>query len=82
MSLFGMAFLGMIPFGSLLCGSLASRFGAPMTFGLCGVICLITAYLFFRKLRYCAITSAHLRKAGDHSGGASPLRLETHSNLP
>jgi MFS family permease len=41
MSLFVMAFIGMTPFGSLLVGSLASRFGVQITLAACGLICLL-----------------------------------------
>lgn len=50
MSLFTLAFMGMAPFGSLFSGSLANRIGAPQTFAVCGVICLISASYFARKL--------------------------------
>jgi MFS family permease len=50
MGLFTMAFLGMVPFGSLLAGSLASKIGAPNTLLLGGICCIIGALLFVRKL--------------------------------
>jgi MFS family permease len=46
MSFYSMAFLGMVPFGSLLSGLLASRIGAPRTVALGGVACLLAAGLF------------------------------------
>lgn len=50
MSLFAMAFMGMAPFGSLLAGTLAGHIGASATFGVCGVVCLVSAYSFSKKL--------------------------------
>jgi MFS family permease len=50
MSLYSMAFLGMAPFGSLLAGAAAHFFGAPMTARLGGMLCLLAAALFSRKL--------------------------------
>jgi predicted MFS family arabinose efflux permease len=46
MSFYSMAFMGMVPFGSLLAGLLASRIGAPRTVALGGVACLLAAALF------------------------------------
>jgi len=46
MSLYTMAFLGMIPFGSLLAGSAAHYIGVPLTVFISGLFCLIGAALF------------------------------------
>ncbi|OGP54860.1 MAG: MFS transporter [Deltaproteobacteria bacterium RBG_13_52_11b] len=50
MSLFTMAFRGMVPFGSLLGGSLASKIGAPNTVLIGGASCVLGALLFARGL--------------------------------
>jgi MFS family permease len=50
MSFYAMAFAGMSPFGSLLAGVLAQRFGAPATVIASGVLCTIGAGLFAREL--------------------------------
>lgn len=50
MSLFTMAFMGMVPFGNLLAGSLAGKIGAPNTLLLGGTCCIIGALMFIRKL--------------------------------
>lgn len=50
MSLYTMAFLGMVPFGNLLYGSLASRLGAPDTLLAGGLCCIFGSVLFARKL--------------------------------
>ena len=46
MSFYSMAFMGMVPFGSLLAGLLASRIGAPATVASGGVACLLAAAFF------------------------------------
>ncbi len=50
MSFYTMAFIGMMPFGSLLFGSLASKFGATATLIFGGISCIIGAALFALKL--------------------------------
>jgi MFS family permease len=50
MSLYAMAFLGMMPLGSLCAGGLASRFGAPLTIAMGGAGVLAAAALFSRAL--------------------------------
>ena len=46
MSFYTMAFMGMMPFGSLLAGSLASRIGAPATVMASGAACIVAAGAF------------------------------------
>lgn len=50
MSFYAMAFAGMSPFGSLLAGVSAGRFGAPATVITSGVLCLVGAGFFARQL--------------------------------
>jgi MFS family permease len=50
MAFYGMAFLGMAPFGSLLAGGLAARIGAPATLFWCGAIVLAASLWFSRRL--------------------------------
>jgi MFS family permease len=50
MSFYTMAFMGMAPFGSLLAGSLAHRFGAPRTVMLGGIVCILGAGVFAARL--------------------------------
>ncbi len=47
MSFYTMAFMGMLPFGSLLAGGLASVFGTPVAVGINGTACIIAAGVFF-----------------------------------
>ncbi|MEI6654336.1 MAG: MFS transporter [Verrucomicrobiota bacterium] len=50
MSLYIMAFLGGMPLGSLLTGSLAHQCGTTVATCVNGVACLILGYLFYRQL--------------------------------
>ena len=50
MSFYTMSFMGMMPFGSLLTGSLASWLGAPVALLFSGCCCMAGALLFFKKL--------------------------------
>ena len=50
MSFYMMAFVGAAPFGSLLAGGLASSIGAPNTLLIGGVLCILGAGAFARKL--------------------------------
>ncbi len=50
MSLYAVAIIGMMPFGSLGSGALASRVGAPATIFAGGALCLVGALLFARQL--------------------------------
>jgi len=46
MAFFTMAFMGVAPIGSLICGSLAQRIGAPSTVRLGGLTCIAGAAVF------------------------------------
>ena len=50
MSYYTLAILGMAPFGSLLAGTLAERFGAPWTLAAGGVLCILASVWFARQL--------------------------------
>jgi MFS family permease len=50
MSLYSMMFMGMAPFGALLAGITAYRFGAPFTVGIGGLACVCCAVLFARQI--------------------------------
>lgn len=50
MSFYTLAFIGIAPFGSLIAGSLANRFGAPATVFIGGVLCILGAVWFFARL--------------------------------
>jgi MFS family permease len=50
MSLYGIAFRGMMPFGSLLAGALASKIGVSNTVWIGGASCILGSVVFARKL--------------------------------
>jgi MFS family permease len=50
MSLYTMAFLGTLPFGNLVAGSLASKIGAPATLMLGGLCCTLGSFVFSKQL--------------------------------
>ncbi|MDM7925281.1 MAG: MFS transporter [bacterium] len=50
MALYAMAFMGTTPLGALLVGSLADRIGAPAAAAVGGLLCLVCAAWFLRKL--------------------------------
>ncbi|MGD0917138.1 MAG: MFS transporter [Thermodesulfobacteriota bacterium] len=50
MSFYTMAFMGMVPFGSLLAGSLANQIGAPNTVMIGGIACILGSGLFAKRL--------------------------------
>jgi MFS family permease len=51
LSLYAMAFMGMVPFGSLLAGALADTIGAPGTLIAGGAACIIGGAVFASRLR-------------------------------
>ncbi len=50
MAFYSMAFQGMMPFGSLLTGNIAARFGVPGGVMFNGFVCLAGRLAFARKL--------------------------------
>lgn len=49
MSFYAMSFMGMMPIGSLFWGFLAGKIGTPQTVMFSGIICIVSAVIFFRK---------------------------------
>lgn len=50
MSVFGMMFMGIMPFGAFAAGHLATFIGAPATVGLGGFVSMIAGIVFLRKV--------------------------------
>jgi MFS family permease len=50
MSLYTMAFLGILPFGNLVAGALASKIGAPNTITIGGIFCILGFLAFSTQL--------------------------------
>jgi MFS family permease len=50
MSVYSMMFMGMAPIGSLIAGTAAARFGAPVTVGAAGLVSMAAAAVFWVRL--------------------------------
>jgi MFS family permease len=50
MSIFMVAFMGVVPFGSLLAGSMAHAFGAPHTLFILGIACILGSFALVRRM--------------------------------
>lgn len=74
MSFYSMAFMGMVPLGSLLAGSLAHLLGAPLTLVIGGVCCMAGSAAFMRRLPFLRelVHPIYVRK-GIIAEPASPL---------
>jgi MFS family permease len=59
MGVYSMVIMGMAPFGGLLAGLLADRFGAPATVTIGGAVCLLAAAIFWTQL---AGIRVHMRR--------------------
>jgi MFS family permease len=70
MALYGMAFLGMMPLGSLMAGYLAEWIGAPMTVALGGVVCIVTGLWFWSMLPR---LREHMRPIYEQRGILTPV---------
>jgi len=83
MSLYVMAFMGTAPIGSLIAGTLASKFGAPFTVLSGGIICLIGSMIF---AKYLPVLRTHIRpvyvKLGILPQVSKGLQAATHLNMP
>ena len=64
MSIYNMAYMGTIPFGSLLGGTLADRIGAPNTLLIGGLLCVVGALMFAVKYRVISETINFPQKKG------------------
>lgn len=83
MSFYAMAFMGMVPIGSLLAGSLASKIGAPYTVMIGGICCLAGSVWFARILPYLReITRPIYIKKGIIPEVARGIQTATELTLP
>jgi len=49
MSMYSMCFLGLVPIGSLLFGRIADAYGAPVSVGICAVMCSLGSLFYFTR---------------------------------
>ena len=75
MSVYSMMLLGMAPFGSLLAGAAAGRWGAPITVAIAGTICMAAAAVFWTRLPNFRVDARRLIVAQQLAGGDSPREI-------
>ena len=73
MAVYSMMFMGMAPLGSLLCGALAERIGAPRTLAIGGSIAICGAILFAKNLPKIRVEARQLIVAQGMAGGEPAL---------
>jgi MFS family permease len=71
MAVYTMMFLGMAPFGSLLAGTLAARFGAPAAVAVGGSACVVAAGAFALRLPALRVQGRELLLAQEAAAGKS-----------
>jgi MFS family permease len=69
MAVYSMMFMGMAPFGALLAGAFAGRWGAPRTVAIGGAICAAGAIVFRWRLPRLRSQALQLIVAQESSGG-------------
>ncbi len=72
MAVYSMMFMGMAPFGALLAGLVADRFGAPATLRIGGAVCLVGASVFAIRLPALRAEGRRLIVAQEAVGGDPP----------
>lgn len=75
MSVYSMMFMGMAPFGALLAGWAAGRFGAPATVAVAGTICVAGAAVFRLWLPQIRAGARRLIVAQSMAGGDPPQEM-------
>ena len=72
MSVYSMMFMGMAPFGAVLSGVIAARWGAPATVAGAGAVCMAAAMLFGRRWPGLRTEARRLVAAAQMAGGVPP----------
>lgn len=73
MGVYSIVFMGMAPLGSLLCGAIADRIGAPETLTIGGLIAICGAILFAKNLPRIRVEARQLIVAQGMAGGEPAL---------
>lgn len=81
MAVYSMTFMGMAPFGSLLAGALAHRFGAPATVALGGVVCMAGAVVFGLHLPVLRHEARQIIVALEAAGGEPPEEMTREASV-
>ena len=69
MAVYSMMFMGMAPFGALLAGAFAGRWGAPKTVAIGGAVCAVGAVVFRWRLPRLRSHALQLIVAQESAGG-------------
>jgi len=72
MAVYSMMFMGMAPFGALLAGGLAGRWGAPATVASGGALCIVGAAVFRWRLPKLRSYARRLIVAQESTAGSPP----------
>ena len=75
MAVYSMMFMGMAPFGSLLAGAAANRFGSPMTVAGGGVVCVAATGVFWFWLPQIRTHARRLIVAQQMEAGNPPQEM-------
>ena len=77
MAFYSMMFMGMAPFGALMGGAVADRFGAPITVAVGGIACVMGAIWFARGLPEHRMEARRLILAQGLAGGEPEQEIAT-----
>ena len=75
MAVYSMMFMGMAPIGALLAGTLAGRWGAPMTVAVGGAVCAVGALVFRWRLPRLRSQARQLILALESAAGHPPEEI-------
>ncbi len=80
MSFHMMAIMGMVPFGSLLSGTLASHIGAPSAVMISGISCILGSLIFTQKLKMLSLLTypIYVRKGIIIGNSESTEKVTSH----
>src|SRR5208283_3711347 len=73
MSVYSMVFMGMAPFGALLAGVAAGRFGAPWTITGSGIVCMTAAAVYWTQLARIRGPARQLIAAQQAANAGAPI---------
>ncbi|MBZ5581758.1 MAG: MFS transporter [Acidobacteriia bacterium] len=75
MSVYSMMFMGMAPIGSLLAGAAADKIGASWTVAAGGIVCAVSAMVFWARLPLIRVHARRLIVAQQMAGGDPPQEM-------
>jgi MFS family permease len=75
MAVYSMMFMGMAPFGALFAGWMADRIGAPAAVAAGGVVCIVSAGVFWMRLPALRVEARRLIVAQGLTAGTPPQEM-------